>query len=128
MNKKKIQLDIDPRYNIMNMQDKYMNPDNTIRFVATDTTDLESISLKLYFKGRASDRVFYSQNDDPTFTNSINECKNHKIINNRLYSKPMVNMEPINLEKDKPIFDDILVPRCLTQPDSGNLKTAYINI
>lgn len=128
MNKKKIQLDIDPRYNIMNMQDKYMNPDNTIRFVATDTTDLESISLKLYFKGRASDRVFYSQNNDPTFTNSINECKNHKIINNRLYSKPMVNMEPINLEKDKPIFDDILVPRCLTQPDSGNLKTAYINI
>ena len=128
MNKKSIQLEIDPRYQLMKMQDDYMNPDNTLRFVATDSTDLESVSLKLYFKGTASDRVFYSQNNDPTFTNSINDCKNYKVINNRLYNKPVVNNEPIDDKKDKAIFDDLRVPRCLTIPDNGNLKTNYINV
>jgi hypothetical protein len=111
----------------MKTQDDFMNPDNTIRFIASDSTDLESVSLKLYFKGKPSNGNFYKQNEDPTFINSVNECKNHKVISNRLYNKASSNAAAID-EKDQPIYEDIKVPRCLTVPDMGNLETNYINI
>jgi hypothetical protein len=112
----------------MRPQDEFMNSDNTLRFIAVDTTDLESVSIKMYFKGRPSSGNFYSQNDDPTFADSINECKNHKIINNRLYNKAVTNLQPINDQKDVPIFSDIKLPKCLTVADNGSLKTSYVNV
>ena len=112
----------------MKPQDDFMNSDNTIRFIAIDTTDLESVSLKMYFKGSPSSGMFYSQNGDPTFQDSVNECKNHNTINNRLYNKAATNIQPINDLKDTPIYQDIKLPKCLTTKDLGGLKTSYVNV
>ncbi len=112
----------------MRPQDEFMNSDNTFRFIAIDSTDLESVSLKMYFKGTPSSGVFFSQNDDPTFKDSINECKNHKVINNRLYNKAATNIQPINDLTDISVFPDIKLPKCLSVPDNGSLKTSYVNI
>lgn len=104
-----------------------MNQDNTVRFTATDTTDMDSYSLKLYFKGKASEGKFYAQEPDPTFTSSISDCKNYRVINNRLYDKPAKYDKPITVN-DKPLYDDIKLPQCVTVPDNGSLKTNYINV
>jgi hypothetical protein len=104
-----------------------MNQDNTVRFIATDTTDMEPYSLKLFFKGDPSESKFYNQNNDPTYNLSVNECKNYKVIINRLYNKAQTNIHPIS-KNDHPIYDDINLPECLTVQDSGLLKTNFINI
>ena len=105
-----------------------MNPDNTVRFVGVDTTNLDSVGIKLYLKGSPSQGSFYSQNSDPTFQDSIKECVNNKIIINRLYNKPATFQGAIDERKESPQWPDIKLPRCITTPDNGKLKTNYINI
>lgn len=108
--------------------DDYLSIDKSLRFIATDTTNSDSIALKLYFKGNPGQANFFAQNTDPNFKVSINECRNVKIITNRLYNKPASYAKAIDPLKDSPIFDDIKLPECLSVPDSGSLKTAYINL
>ncbi len=85
MSRKEVQGLIDPRYVIMRPQDEYANPDSTLRFIATDTVNLESVSLKLYFKSHPFNKVFYSQDADPTFENSRDDCKMNQVIYKRLF-------------------------------------------
>jgi hypothetical protein len=126
--KKKVQGDIDPRYNLLRLEDDFMNGDNSVRFVATDTTDLDTYTVKLYLKGTPTDGKFYNQNDDSSFKDSLDDCRNHKIVMNRLYNKPATNVNPINYKTETPIYTDIKLPACVTQKDSGGLKTDYLNI
>lgn len=128
ISKKQIQMNVDPRYVVMRQMDDYMNIDNTIRFVATDTTDLESYALKLYFKGEAINGGFYSQVDDPSFQSSIDDCKTHKILMNRLYNRATINTLPINYKKEEPVYDDINLPKCVSISEEGVSKTYYKNI
>jgi hypothetical protein len=106
-----------------------INPDKTLRFVATDTTDQESVSLKLYFKDQPINKVFYSQNEDPTFENSRDDCKINKIINDRLYDRSAAYAKKTtDQQTGKAKYNDIKMPTCITVPDNGQLKTNYINV
>lgn len=129
MSRKEVQGLIDPRYVIMRPQDEYANPDSTLRFIATDTVNLESVSLKLYFKTHPFNKVFYSQDADPTFENSRDDCKMNQVINKRLYDDSVQTTQKSSDEfKGKKLFDDINLPKCITVPDNGSLKTSYINV
>jgi len=87
--------------------------------------------MKLYFKGKPETCQFYSGEKDKFFKNSINDCLNHKLIENRLYPKkkgaapPAVKGKPV---KPKGKYDDIVFPECLTDMKGPPVKSNYFNI
>ena len=73
-------------------------------------------------------KKIFSQETDPTFTASIEDCKNHKLIENRLFNKPSNNEKPIDILSEKPKYSDIDFPKCRTIQDTGTLKSSFVNI
>jgi len=74
--------------------------------------------MKLYFKGKPEQCEFYNGEKDKFYKNSISDCQNHILIDQRLHAKT----------GKKPIYDDILFPKCLTDMKGPHVKSNYFNI
>jgi hypothetical protein len=123
-----IQQMVDPRYVIKYKMDEFVNNDRTLRFYATDQNLDESIALKLYFKNHPKTCEFENMQIDEDFKESIDDCNQYHILNNRLYNLPADNIEPIDVANAKPLYNDIFIPRCITPKVLGKGRTHFINI
>ena len=119
---------LDPRFVVKYKMDEFVNNDKTLRFYATDQNFDESVALKLYFKSDPKTCEFVNMQVDPDFNGALDDCNQYKILNNRLYGKPADNTEPIDIPNSKAIYDDVLLPQCVTPKNAGAGKTHYINI
>ena len=105
-----------------------INADNTVRFYVMDTTTKETMIMKLYFKGDPENRKFYQESEDPSFRDSVEECKDSKIITNRIFNKTITNTEAIVEGKDNTINANFEMTRCLTGSGSSGSNTAFFTI
>lgn len=128
MKKKKIQSQLDDRFQILRPYDGLISTDNSIRFYAMDTTTKETLLLKLYFKGDPKDGKFYHETSDPKFKVSAQDCLNSKLIVNRVFGKPMTNTDSIVEGKDKLVYDNFESTRCHMESGASGAKTAYYSI
>jgi hypothetical protein len=120
-----MQKQIDSRYTIRRIQDSMINEDNTLRFVVTDTNDMESYSLKLYMKGDQKKKEIYKNQDN--FISGQKDCANNRVIINRLYGLPLSSTESIT-NKIKPKLEHILFPICHSKPSTKNKNGYLVNI
>ena len=118
---------IDPRFNLKVIMDNYISSDKTLRFLTTDVNLSESRYSKIYFKGDPKKCQFHNQGENPSFSDTFEDCQNHKILINRLYNLPLDNTKPISLN-DKPIFNSIQLPQCVSSREPQGIKTHYMNI
>lgn len=118
---------IDPKYNIIKLMEKKINEDNSVRFFCIDTTTSQTVILKVFFKGLPHNCEFYNQLQDNNFNQSGTDCKNNRLLNNRLYGLPDSYIETDrNAKKGKPRFDDILFPQCTSDNSlTGGINTFY---
>jgi len=64
---------------------------------------------------------------NPSFSDALEDCNNHKNLINRLYNRKPDNEVPITKE-DKPIYKSIGLPVCLSSKDPKGIKTHYMNV
>jgi hypothetical protein len=102
-----------------------INEDNSLRLVVSDTTDMDSYSMKLYLKGNQMNKKFYEFKDN--YVNGQHDCSNNKIIVNRLYGLPPSNLKEIT-SKMKPVFKHIQFPVCKSKNNSGNTIGNFSNL
>lgn len=93
-----------------------------------DTTTKESLIMKLYFRGDPKNGKFYSEAYDPAFKDSIEDCKDSKIISNRIFNKPIAYKNAIVEGQDNPVYPNFEMTRCLSGAGSSGAKTAYYSI
>jgi hypothetical protein len=110
---------------IRRLQDSMINEDNTLRLVVSETTDMETFSMKLYMKGDQKQKNFYGFAEN--YVNGRDDCANNKIINNRLYGLPPTNTKDIT-DKDKPQFDHIKFPFCKSKISSAGTQGHFANV
>jgi hypothetical protein len=128
MKKKKIQAQLDDRFVVLRPYDGLISTDNSIRFYAMDSTTKETFILKLYFKGDPKSGEFYHENTDPKFKVSMEDCKNSKLITNRVFGKPMTNTDSIIDGKDKLVYSNFESTRCIMESGASGAKTAFYSI
>ena len=126
-NKQNIQKMIDPRYELKFIMDDYMSEDKTLRFIASDVNLSDSRYAKLYFKGDPKNCEFHNHSRNPSFQETLEDCTNHKKLVNRLYNRPANNDNPLT-KNDKPIYDSIRLPQCISSKEPQGIKTHYLNI
>jgi len=68
--------------------DRYISQDKTLRFFASDINLAESRYAKLYFKGDPKSCNFHNHGLNPSYSDALEDCNNHKVIINRLYNRP----------------------------------------
>ena len=119
---------VDPRFIIKYKMDEYVNNDKTLRFYATDQNLDSSVALKLYFNTNVKQCEFQNMEANPDFKESLDDCNSYKILNNRLYNQPSQNNDPIDTTANTPIYNDILIPQCISPKMDNKGKTHYINI
>jgi len=109
-------------FRLRNLVDTTINQDNSLRFYTVKNGQTSQIIMKLYFKGKPEQCEFYNGEKDKFFKNSVSDCLNHNLIHQRLYGTPQAGKKP------KPIYDDILFPKCLTDMKGPPVKSNYFNI
>ena len=119
---------IDPRFIIKYKMDEYVNDDRTLRFYATDQNIDSSVAIKLYFKNDPKTCEFQNMQRDPDFKEALDDCNNYKILNNRLYNLPADNTNLIDVNTSNPIYNDIIIPKCITPTIDNKGKTHFANI
>ena len=87
----------------------------------------ETSIMKLYYKGNPSAAKFYSE-EDKSYKGSAEDCKTNKILTNRVFGKSIGNTENIVEGKDKLVYPNFEITRCLYGSESSDSKTAYYNI
>jgi hypothetical protein len=102
-----------------------INEDSTLRIVVSETTAMETFSLKLYLKGDTKQKSFYDFADN--YANGKNDCANSKILNNRLYGLPPTSTRDLT-DKDKPIIQHIKFPLCRSKLSTGGTQGHFTNI
>jgi hypothetical protein len=93
-----------------------------------DTTTKESLIMKLYFKGDPKNGKFYDESLDPSFRSAVEDCKDSKLITNRLFNKTITYSEAIVEGMDNTVCQNFEMTRCLAGAGSSGAKTAYYSI
>lgn len=112
----------------MRPYDGIINSDKSVRFYSMDTTTKESLIMKLYFKGDPKQGIFFNGMDDPGFKDSSEDCRDSKIISNRVFGKPLVYKEAIVDGKNLPVFSNFEMTRCISDASSSGPNSAFYGI
>lgn len=120
-----LQKNIDQRYSIRRLIDSMINEDNSLRLVVTDTSDMESYSMKLYLKGDQKLKSIYQNSDN--YVIGQQDCVNNKILVNRLYGLPPTNIQEIT-NKMNPVFKHIQLPQCKSKINPGITLGHFSNL
>ena len=107
--------------------DKYISADKTLRFLTSDNSLNESKYSKVYFKGDPKQCKFENHGVNPSFSDALEDCNNHKILFNRLYNRPADSETPIK-KTDKPLYKSILIPKCESMKEQVTAKTHFLNV
>lgn len=126
--KKTVQEQVDERYKILRPYDGIINSDNSVRFYVMDTSSKESLIMKLFFKGDAKNGRLYNEAEDPSFKDSIEDCKASKIIANRVFGKPIIYKETIDETEESPVYSNFEMTRCMTSVGTSGGRKAFYSI